>query len=179
MLQQILFNLTIIEQVYHYCNFNIIKMRASQYRQFCWRIILLEETSTVASWVHGSKKGVSFIRWLFCSVDFPDFNSAKKEEHQWLNQFDVRVDNAKSLAQYHVDKNGCVPSKGTNSVLPLLRGKASTSDTQCHTMRLNKREVAALNPGQTPVDVSACPVYALTKYRFPGEFSNYFLMFGS
>ena len=48
-------------------------------------------------------------------------------------------------------------------------------------MRLNKKVVNALNPGQTPVDVSDCPVFALTKeaqFRLAGEFSDYFAMFG-
>ena len=37
-----------------------------------------------------------------------------------------------------------------------------------------------LNPGQTPVDISDQPVYALTKelqLRFPKTFSNYFPLF--
>ena len=49
-------------------------------------------------------------------------------------------------------------------------------------MRLNTKLVnKLLDPGQTPVDVSDCPVFALTKeahYRFADEFSNYFPMFG-
>ena len=38
----------------------------------------------------------------------------------------------------------------------------------------------ALNPSQTPADVSDCPVFASTKeaqYRLPAEFSKYFSMF--
>ena len=41
--------------------------------------------------------------------------------------------------------------------------------------------MSALNSGQTPVDVSDCPVYALKKeaqLRFPEHFSNYLAMFG-
>ena len=47
-------------------------------------------------------------------------------------------------------------------------------------MNLNIK-TSALNSGQTPVDVSDCPVYALAKeaqFRFPEHFSNYFAMFG-
>ena len=42
---------------------------------------------------------------------------------------------------------------------------------QVHTMRLNKKVVKELNPTQTPVDVSDCPVFDLTKeaqYRLAG-----------
>ena len=38
-----------------------------------------------------------------------------------------------------------------------------------------------MNPGQTPADVSDCPVYALTKeaqFRILKHFSSYFAMFG-
>ena len=47
-------------------------------------------------------------------------------------------------------------------------------------MNLNIKAISVLNPGQTPVDVSDCPVYAFTKevqFRFPEHFSNYFAMF--
>ena len=52
---------------------------------------------------------------------------------------------------------------------------------QVHTINQNIKAISALNPGQMPVDVSDCPVYALTKenqFRFPEHFSNYFAMFG-
>ena len=120
---------------------------------------------------------------MFNDLDeFQDLNSAKDEEYKWLQQFSLSVDHAKSWAQYHVSEDHCVPvCEGTNSLLPLLRDKVNTLDMQCHTMKLNMKVVNALNPDQTPVDVSDCPVYALTKeaqYRFSGEFSNYFAMFG-
>ena len=34
---------------------------------------------------------------------------------------------------------------------------------QNHVMNLNEKTIEALNPGQTAVDWSDCPVYALTK----------------
>ena len=51
---------------------------------------------------------------------------------------------------------------------------------QAHTMNLNIKAITALNPGQTPVDVSDFHVYALTKaqFRFPEHFSNNYAMFG-
>ena len=67
-----------------------------------------------------------------------------------------------------------------NSLLLLLRDKVNTLDMQVHTMNLNIKAISALNPGQTPFDVSDCPVYALTKeaqFRFPEHFSKYFAMF--
>ena len=48
-------------------------------------------------------------------------------------------------------------------------------------MKLNMKWTERLNPGQTPVDVSDQPVYALTKtlqYNFPDQFLNYFALFG-
>ena len=71
--------------------------------------------------------------------------------------------------------------KDTNSLLPLLWDRVNTLDMQVHAMNLNIKATSALNPGQTPVDVPDCPVYALTKdaqFRFPEHFSNYFAMFG-
>ena len=71
--------------------------------------------------------------------------------------------------------------QGENALLPLLSDKVNTLDMQCHTMKLNMKVVNALNPGQTPVDTSDCPIFALTKeaiYRFPYQFKNYFAMFG-
>ena len=44
---------------------------------------------------------------------------------------------------------------------------------QCRTLRLSIKAANALNPGQTPVDTSHCPIYALTKkaiYRFSDKF---------
>ena len=48
-------------------------------------------------------------------------------------------------------------------------------------MKQNIKWTEILNPGQTPVDVSDQPVYALTKtlqYSYPDEFSKYFALFG-
>ena len=52
---------------------------------------------------------------------------------------------------------------------------------QNHVMMLNKRTVEALNPGQTAVDWSDCPVYALTKelmFRNPLSYQNYVAFMG-
>ena len=69
--------------------------------------------------------------------------------------------------------------ESTNSLLPLVRN--NTLDVQVHKINLNVKATSALSPNQTPVDVSDCPVYALTKevkFPFPERFANYFGMFG-
>ena len=114
--------------------------------------------------------------------EYPELNLAKTEEQQLLQQFVSFVNSAKSWAQYHIHEKCIQPPnvKDTNSLLPLLRDRVNTLDMQVHTMNLNIKAISALNPGQTPVDVSDCPVYALTKetqFRFPEHFSNYFAMF--
>ena len=115
--------------------------------------------------------------------NFSDYDRAKLEEYKWLNQYALYDPTSKPWAQYHIEVKQIEPplSEDINSLLPLLRDKVNTLDMQVHTMRLNKKTVKVLNPNQTPVDVSDCPVYALTKeaqYRFASEFSNYFPMFG-
>ena len=63
----------------------------------------------------------------------------------------------------------------------MLRDKVHTLNTQAHIMKQNIKWTEVLNPGQTPVDLSDQPVYALTKslqFMYPDEFSNYFALFG-
>ena len=79
------------------------------------------------------------------------------------------------------EKRGTRHPHGINTILPVLRDKVHTLNTQAHIMKLNIKWTEILNPGQTPVDVSDQPVYALTKtlqYLFPDEFGNYFALFG-
>ena len=114
--------------------------------------------------------------------EYPELNLAKTEEQQWLQQFASFADSAKSWAQYHIHEKCIHPPnvKDTNSLLPLLQAIVNTFDMQVHTINQNIKAISALNPGQMPVDVSDCPVYALTKvnrFRFPEHFSNYFAMF--
>ena len=66
-------------------------------------------------------------------------------------------------------------------ILPILRDKEHTLNTQAHIMKQNIKWTETLNPGQTPVDVNDQTVYALTKilqYLVPDEFANYFALFG-
>ena len=53
-----------------------------------------------------------------------------------------------------------------------------------HCMTITKDTINKLNPGQTPLDVSDQPVYALSKtiqWRFNNQFGQgeYFVMFGA
>ena len=106
--------------------------------------------------------------------EYPELNLAKTEEQQWLQQFTTFVDSDKSWAQYYIHEK-CIQRpnvKDTNSLLPLLRDRVNTLDMLVQTMNLNIKGISALNPGQTPVDVSDYPVYALKKeapFRFPKQ----------
>ena len=67
-----------------------------------------------------------------------------------------------------------------NTMFSLLRDKVSTFDMQAHLMHLNMKCTRVLNPGQTSVDVSNQPAYALTKelqFRHPEICSQYFTIF--
>ena len=56
---------------------------------------------------------------------------------------------------YHASqKRGKHHPTGINTIMPLLRDKVHTLNTQGHIMSLNKKMTDTLNPGQTPVDVS-------------------------
>ena len=76
------------------------------------------------------------------------------------SQFASSPSLAKSWAQYHIQERKIEAPKfeDVKALLPLLRDQVNTLDMQVHIMNLNKLAVDALNPGQTPVDVSDCPV---------------------
>ena len=66
--------------------------------------------------------------------------------------------------------------------MPLIRDPVHTLEMQYHCMKLNQATTNAVNPGQTPVDVSDQPVYALTKeiqWMYPQQFWNYFPLMGA
>ena len=83
---------------------------------------------------------------------------------------------------YHAAlKRGVNHPPGINAILPVLRDKVHTLNTQAHIMKQNIKWTETLNPGQTPVDVSDQPGYVLTKilqYLVPDEFANYFALLG-
>ena len=103
------------------------------------------------------------------SDEYPELNLAKTQEYNWLDQFIANDDLAKSWSQYHSGENRSVPiHKGINSILPLIGDKVNILDMQYHTMKLNIKTVHVLYPGQTPVDVSDCPL--CTNKRSPVSF---------
>ena len=118
-------------------------------------------------------------------ADFTSLQNAVSDELSWLNQFICSMDGDSlppAWSGYHAGLNrGVSHPPGINSILPVLRDKVHTLNTQAHIMKQNIKWTAILNPGQTPVDVSDQPVYALTKmlqFLFPNEFGNYFALFG-
>ena len=152
------------------------------------KLTLLPAEYTNPSHVNKSKLSGDLYAPL-CCVNFEDTNldqleEAMNDEFKWASQFAASYDQNKSWAQYHINnlsENSSNNISGENALLPLIRDKINTIEMQCHTMELNIKSVNVVNPGQTPVDVSDCPIYALTKeviYRFPERFSNYVAMFG-
>ena len=123
-------------------------------------------------------------------TEFSSYDTAVTEEFQWLiiyaenlssEFFNQNVYPPGWAAHHASQKRGIQTPPGINTILPLLRDKISTFNMQAHLMQLNMKWTALLNPGQTPVDVSDQPVYALTKqlqFRHPGIFSQYFPIFG-
>ena len=118
--------------------------------------------------------------------DFSSFNIAVSEEFSWLINFNLVMDTdtlPPAWSGFHAaEKRGPRYPPGINTILPVLRDKVHTLNTQAHIMKQNIKWTEILNPGQTPVDVSDQPLYALTKklqYLFPEEFANYFALFAS
>ena len=52
---------------------------------------------------------------------------------------------------------------GINTISPLINAKVATLDTSGHCMLLNIDITKVINPGQTSVDISDQPIYALTQ----------------
>ena len=123
-------------------------------------------------------------------TQFVLYDIAFSEEFQWLtsvaenlsSDFADRSVYPLGWAAYHaLHKRATKSPPGINSLLPLLRDKVSTFNMQAHLMQLNMKMTSVLNPGQTPVDVSDQPVYALTKelqFRHSQIYSKYFPLFG-
>ena len=124
-------------------------------------------------------------------TEFIEVSTAFVEEVRWLKEVNnisrTRSSETSTLisgrAQHHATfKRGPDYPPGINTILPLLRDKVNTLKMQSHIMILNINSTKVLNPSQTPVDVSDCPVYALTKelqWRYPNKFGNYFSLMGS
>ena len=120
-------------------------------------------------------------------TEFPNYDIAVAEEFKWLDKCTDILSELDHIyppgwASHHASqKRGILTPSGINTIIPLRREKVSTFNMQSHLMHLNMKWTETLNPGQTPIDVSDQPVYALTKelqLRFPEIFSNYFPLFG-
>ena len=112
---------------------------------------------------------------------------ALTHEREWLEGVHTALssDLCKSWAQHHAAKNRCDSSyTGINAILPIISNEVHKIETQHHCMTITKDTINKLNPGQTPLDVSDQPVYALSKtiqWRFNNQFGQgeYFVMFGA
>ena len=109
--------------------------------------------------------------------------SEKYREIEWL-QTACTSNCFVSWAKHYSDRNlEVMPLPELNAVLPIIPKKIHTVAIQYHFMKIIKRAVNFLNPGQTPTDTCDQPVYALTKemqWRFPENFgpNSYFTLFG-
>ena len=105
-------------------------------------------------------------------------SNAMDEEKEWLSSYEVNND---GWSSYHARKQrNIVKMKDTSSIMPLIREKVHTLDTQYHCMKIIRDTIAEINCQQTPLDVCDQPVYALTKqiqWMFPDDFRNYFSLF--
>ena len=156
----------------------------------CKKLVPLPPEYTSVENLYDTKTKSSKI-WAPKTPDFKDlddfslFDLAVGEELYWLIKFNSLVDTdalPPAWASFHAaEKRSKLYPPGINTILPMLRDKVHTLNTQAHIMKENIKWTEILNPGQTPVDVSDQPVYALTKtlqFMYPDEFSNYFALFG-
>ena len=106
---------------------------------------------------------------------------ALDEERNWLQNYYA---DKHGWSSFHASyKRHLTENPGVSTILPLIREKVHTLDTQYHCMDIISRTISTVNPTQTPVDVCDQPVYALTKqiqWRLPERFgdSKYFTLFG-
>ena len=116
-------------------------------------------------------------------TEFSNDDTAVAEEFKWLDKCtDIlsELDHTypPGWASHHASqKRGILIPSGVYTIIPLHREEVSTFNIQSHLMYLNMKWTETLNPGQTPVDVSDQPVYALTKelqFHFMEIFSNLF-----
>ena len=105
-------------------------------------------------------------------TEFSSYDTALTEEFQWLiiyveslssDFFNQNVYPPGWVANHASQKRGPDTPPGIHNILLLLSDNVSTFNMQAHLTQLNMKWTAVLNPGQTPVDVSDQPVYALTK----------------
>ena len=105
--------------------------------------------------------------------------TAIEDEREWLDSFKSEND---CWSSFHANKSrSIVKQNDISSIMPLIREKVHTLDTQYHCMKIICDTIEVINDGQTPIDVCDQPVYDLTKqiqWIFPHLFQNYFSLFG-
>ena len=106
------------------------------------------------------------------TIDIQDgilINAINEEKH-WLQSYTFEND---CCSSFHASKHRCsIKLNDTSSIMPLIREKVHTLDTQIHCMKIIKETIKAINDGQTFVDVCDQPFYALTN-KFNGNFLIY------
>ena len=100
--------------------------------------------------------------------------NAIDEENGWLQLYKYQND---CCSSFHVSKHRCsVKLNDSSSIMPLIREKVRTLDTQIHCMKMIKETIKRINDGHTPVAVCNQPVYTLTKqvqWKFPSLFKDF------
>ena len=130
---------------------------------------------------------VSKVNQIELSVLDKIHDTSRNDEVAWLDAFEFTLaqssSSPKAWSQHHSQFMRCKDqTPGCNAIMPLLRDPVHTLQMQVHCMKINQSTVKALNPEQTPVDVSDLPVFALTKealLRFGELFPQYFPMMGA
>ena len=105
-------------------------------------------------------------------TDFQELDSAFRYAITWLEQVFDSLQNystndkttCNGWATHHASKRrGSKYPPGINTISRLIRDKVATLNTQGHCMLENIKCTKIINPGQTPVDHSDHPFFALTK----------------
>lgn len=104
---------------------------------------------------------------------FGDHLGAGVPEEAWLQHvYQVVAGSAGELPETpitysgffsHNQQNADIKPPSTVGVFPIFYEKAATMAMQKHAMLMTKEAVEFVNPGQVPVIVSDCPLYALQK----------------
>ena len=94
-------------------------------------------------------------------IKFELLDTAVKEEIDWLSLYEI---DEHCWSSFHASKGRKnVKKVDISSIMPLIRDKVHTLDTQYHCMKIIAETIKVINPDQTPIDICDQPVFALTK----------------
>ena len=94
-------------------------------------------------------------------IDNNVLQNAINEKKEWLCSYKINND---CWSSFHASRQRHrIKMNDTSSIMPLIREKVNTLDTQFHCMTFIKDTLKEINSDQTPIDVCDQPVYALTK----------------